>query len=103
MNFPKIPGDFGIPGNSGMFGELSEFSGVCMALSMNSVGIYGGHRGNTGFCEQTLGFGRFGVILGPRKALAQIATLPKMVLDTIARKFSDAHFGGAIHARKEDK
>ena len=47
--------------------------GFCMALSMNSVGIPGGFRGNAGFSGKFGvwgGFGRF----GGQKALAQIAT-----------------------------
>ena len=43
-----------------------------MALSMNSVGIPGGFRGNAGFREN-LGFGVVSGDLGGQKAFAQIA------------------------------
>ena len=46
--------------------------GFCMALSMNSVGIPGGFRGNAGFREN-LGFGVVSGDLGGQKAFAQIA------------------------------
>ena len=42
-----------------------------MALSMNSVGIPGGFRGNAGFREN-LGFGVVSGDLGGQKAFAQI-------------------------------
>ena len=48
--------------------------GSCMALSMNSVGIHGGFRGNAGFREN-LGFGVVLGDLGGQKAFAQIASL----------------------------
>ena len=48
--------------------------GFCMVLNMNSVGIPGGFRGNTGFSGKFGvwgGFGRFGA----SKGFAQIASL----------------------------
>ena len=62
-------GRFG--GNSRNFGKSQgnamEFSGFCMALDMNSVGILGGFPGNAGFSGNLGvwgGFGRFGVSKG---------------------------------------
>ena len=46
--------------------------GFCMALSMNSVGIPGGVRGNAGFSGK-LGFGVVSGDLGGQNAFAQIA------------------------------
>ena len=70
-NFPEISG---IRWNLGEFGEIREISGklrgiqwnsvgLCMALSMSSVGIPGGFWGNAGFSGKLGvwgGFGRFG-------------------------------------------
>ena len=47
--------------------------GFCMALSMNSVGIPGGFRGNAGFREN-LGFGVVSGDLGGQKAFAETST-----------------------------
>ena len=46
-----------------------EFSGVCMALNMNSVGIPEGFRARPGFREN-LGFGVVSGDLGPQKNFA---------------------------------
>ena len=68
----------GIRWNLGEFGEIREISGkfrgtqwnsvgFCMALSMNSVGIPGGFRGDAGFLGKFGvwgGFGRFGASKG---------------------------------------
>ena len=60
--------EFGrIRGNSGNFGKTQGNSqwnsvGVCMALSMNSVGIPGGFRGNARFSGKIWGLGWFRVI-----------------------------------------
>ena len=71
----KFPGFSGIWANSGNFGKIQgnsvEFS---MVLSMNSVGIPGGFRGNAGFRENW-GFGVVSDDLGGQKAFAQIARL----------------------------
>ena len=42
--------------------------GFCMALSMNSVGIPGGFRGNAGFSRKLGGFGVVSGDLGGQKA-----------------------------------
>ena len=55
--------------------------GFCMALSMNSVGIPGGFRGNAGFREN-LGFGEVSGDLGGQKAFAQIASAKCPTLKT---------------------
>ena len=74
--FQGFGGVWANSGNSGNFGKSQwnsvEFSGACMALSMNSVGIPGGFRGNTGFSAK---FGVWVVSgdLGGQKAFAQIA------------------------------
>ena len=83
----KFQGFGGIWANSGKFGKFHEISkkirgiqwnsvGFCMALSMNSVGIPGGFRGNAGFREN-LGFGVVSGDLGGQKAFAQIAKMPE--------------------------
>ena len=47
--------------NSGNFGETQWNSvGFCMALSMNSVRIPGGFRGNAGFSGKLAVWGGFG-------------------------------------------
>ena len=55
---------------SGKFGKFRENSGgFSVALSMNSMGIPGGFRGNAGFSGKFgvwSGFGRFGVSKGFR-------------------------------------
>ena len=71
---PDFPEISGIQWNLGEFGEIREISGkfraiqwnsvgFCMALSMNSVGIPGGFRGNAGSSGKfrvSGGFGWFG-------------------------------------------
>ena len=79
----KFQGFGGIWANSGKFRKFREISekfrgiqwnsvGFCMALSMNSVGIPGGIRGNAGFREN-LGFGVVSGDVVGQKAFAQIA------------------------------
>ena len=74
-DFPEISGDLVEFGrdreNSGNLGKppenTVEFSGVCMALNMNSVRIPGGFRRNARFSGKIWGrggFGRFGVSKG---------------------------------------
>ena len=61
--------EFGrFPGKSGKFREIHGNSvGFRMALSMNSVGIPGGFRGNAGFLGKDLGFGVVSGDLGGQK------------------------------------
>ena len=72
--------EFGqIWGNSGNFGKIRRGTqwnsvGFCMALSMNSVGIPGGFRGNARFSGKNSVFGVVSGDLEGRKAFAQIAT-----------------------------
>ena len=63
----EFQGFGGIWANSGEFGNFGKIQGnsvgLCMALSMNSVGIPGGFWGNAGFSGKLGvwgGFGRFG-------------------------------------------
>ena len=83
LSSPDFAEISGIRRNLGEFGEIHEISekfrgtqwnsvGFCMALSMNSVGIPGGFRGNAGFREN-LEFGVVSGDLGGQKAFAQIA------------------------------
>ena len=74
----KFQGFGGIWANSGKFrdkvrGTQWNAMGFCMALSMNSVGIPGGFRGNAGFSGIFVVWGGFGWFGGGQKAFAQIA------------------------------
>ena len=80
LSSPDFPEISGIRWNLGEFAEIREILGklrgtqwdsvgFCMALSMNSVGIPGGFRGNARVFGKIWGLGWFRVIWGVKRLL----------------------------------
>ena len=103
----KFPGFRGIWANSGKFGKFrensGEFSGIqwgfCMALSMNSVGIPGGFRGNAGFSRKLGVWGGFGWFGGSKGFCANSQNEAWKCPETLHGQMS-RHFYLRKHSRR---